>query len=210
MAEREHETEGAAKAGAAKGSQPAAAAAPPRRIDLLGRVAFAAYMVVGGVFVFGFGRTLTSAVATQNENPCRSLAPRHARLTGTVLDEAGNPLAKAEVVPVLDGRAGAPVAAAPDGTFSVHMPKGPQAVRVRAPGRAELEASLGAHMKAINQGLDPHEQLDCIVLTTDPWTVDNDLVTPTFKVKRNRIETLFAARYEQWVSARKPVLWYQP
>jgi thiol-disulfide isomerase/thioredoxin len=142
MAEREHETEGAAKAGAAKGSQPAAAAAPPRRIDLLGRVAFAAYMVVGGVFVFGFGRTLTSAVATQNETPCRSLAPRHARLTGTVLDEAGNPLAKAEVVPVLDGRAGAPVAAAPDGTFSVHMPKGPQAVRVRAPGRAELEAAL--------------------------------------------------------------------
>ncbi|MBL8331497.1 MAG: AMP-binding protein [Rubrivivax sp.] len=77
-------------------------------------------------------------------------------------------------------------------------------------GRAELEASLGAHMKTINAGLDPHEQLDCIVLTTDPWTVDNDLVTPTFKVKRNRIETLFAARYEQWVSARKPVLWYQP
>jgi long-chain acyl-CoA synthetase len=42
------------------------------------------------------------------------------------------------------------------------------------------------------------------VLTTEPWTVDNDLITPTFKVKRNRIEELFAANYEQWVSARKP------
>ena len=39
------------------------------------------------------------------------------------------------------------------------------------------------------------------------WTVDNDLVTPTFKVNRNRIEQLFAANYEQWVSARKPILW---
>ncbi len=76
-----------------------------------------------------------------------------------------------------------------------------------ADGKAALEASLGAHLKSINEGLDPHEQLDCLVLTTEPWTVDNDLVTPTFKVKRNRIEQLFAANYEQWVSARKPVLW---
>ncbi len=115
---------------------------PPRRIDLLGRVAFAVYMVVGGVFVFGFGRTLTSAVRTQTETPCRSLAPRHARLTGTVLDEAGNPITKGDVEPVFEGRAGAPVPIKPDGTFSVHMPKGRQAVRVRAPGKVEHEAEL--------------------------------------------------------------------
>ena len=48
-----------------------------------------------------------------------------------------------------------------------------------------------------------------VTLTPEPWTVDNDLVTPTFKVKRNRIEALFADHYEQWVSARKPVLWFK-
>jgi peroxiredoxin len=128
----------------AEAQAPAAppAAPPPRGIDALGAVAFSAYILIGGMFVFGFGRTLTSAVQTQNETPCRSLAPRHARLTGTVLDEAGNPLPKAEVVPVFDGRAGTPMAVRPDGTFSVFMPKGPQAVRVRAPGKAELEAEL--------------------------------------------------------------------
>ena len=77
-----------------------------------------------------------------------------------------------------------------------------------AEGRAELEASLAAHIKTINETLDPHEQLDCIVLMTEPWTVDNDLITPTFKVKRNRIEDLFAKNYEKWVSSRKKVLWY--
>jgi len=76
-------------------------------------------------------------------------------------------------------------------------------------GRASLEAALAQHLQAVNQGLDPHEQLECLVLTTDPWTVDNDLVTPTFKVKRNRIETQFAARYESWVEARRPVQWLQ-
>ena len=78
-----------------------------------------------------------------------------------------------------------------------------------AASRVALEAALGEHLKIVNQGLDPHEQLDCLVLTVDPWTVDNDLVTPTFKVKRNRVEALFASRYEAWVSARKPVLWFE-
>ncbi len=77
-----------------------------------------------------------------------------------------------------------------------------------AEGRAELEASLKAHLAQINEQLDPHEQLDCLVVMTEAWTVDNDLITPTFKVKRNRIEDLFANHYEQWVGARKKVIWH--
>ena len=36
------------------------------------------------------------------------------------------------------------------------------------------------------------------MLVTTPWTVDNDLITPTFKVKRNRIEDIYSANYERW------------
>lgn len=74
-------------------------------------------------------------------------------------------------------------------------------------GKAELEASLAEHLKHINDTLDPHEQLDCLVITTQAWTVDNDLITPTFKVKRNRIEDMFAANYDRWVGMRKKVVW---
>ena len=77
-----------------------------------------------------------------------------------------------------------------------------------ATGRATLEASLAAHLKGINDTLDPHEQLDCLVVTAEAWTVDNDLITPTFKVKRNRIEDLFAKNYDSWVGMRKSVVWY--
>ena len=77
-----------------------------------------------------------------------------------------------------------------------------------AAGKAELEQSLTAHLAHINESLDPHEQVDCLVLMTEPWTVDNDLITPTFKVKRNRVEDLFAKNYEVWVSSRKKVIWY--
>jgi long-chain acyl-CoA synthetase len=76
-------------------------------------------------------------------------------------------------------------------------------------GKAEIESSLAEHLKAINETLDPHEQVDCLVLMTEPWTVDNDLITPTFKVKRNRVEDLFAKNYETWVGSRKKVIWYR-
>ena len=75
-------------------------------------------------------------------------------------------------------------------------------------GKAELEASLAEHLKAVNATLDPHEQMDCIVVMTEAWTVDNDLITPTFKVKRNKIEDAFAAQYVRWESSGKPVIWH--
>jgi long-chain acyl-CoA synthetase len=58
--------------------------------------------------------------------------------------------------------------------------------------------------------LDPHERLDCLVVMTEAWTVDNDLITPTFKVKRHRVEERFAANYESWVGLHKPVILSPP
>ena len=74
-------------------------------------------------------------------------------------------------------------------------------------GRAELETTLGAHLTQINESLDPHEQLACLVLVTEPWSVGNGFITPTFKVKRNRVEEVYAASYDKWESARKKVIW---
>ena len=73
--------------------------------------------------------------------------------------------------------------------------------------RAQLEASLTQHLKTVNATLDPHEQLQCIVVVTTPWTVENDLITPTFKVKRNRIEDIYAANYERWEVSGKKIIW---
>ncbi len=73
--------------------------------------------------------------------------------------------------------------------------------------RSELEKSLGQHLKTINETLDPHEQLKCLVIASTAWTVENDIVTPTFKVKRNRIEDAYSANYERWESSGQMVIW---
>jgi len=75
--------------------------------------------------------------------------------------------------------------------------------------RKALEASLAGHLQSINATLDPHERLDCLVIVQQPWTVESGLITPTFKVRRNRIEDVYAAHYERWVVQRRPVVWHE-
>ena len=76
-------------------------------------------------------------------------------------------------------------------------------------GRAALIESLAAHLKTVNTQLDSHEKLDCVAVITTLWTPENGFVTPTLKVKRARIEEFYAARYEGWLTERKPVLWVE-
>jgi long-chain acyl-CoA synthetase len=75
--------------------------------------------------------------------------------------------------------------------------------------RSALEASLAAHLEDVNALLDPHERLDCLVVVTQPWTVESGLITPTFKVRRNRIEDVYASHYERWVVERRTVIWHE-
>jgi long-chain acyl-CoA synthetase len=73
--------------------------------------------------------------------------------------------------------------------------------------RSDLEVSLARHLEGVNATLDPHEQLSCLFVVTTAWTVDNDIITPTFKVKRNRIEELYAVHYESWERSGSRVIW---
>jgi long-chain acyl-CoA synthetase len=77
----------------------------------------------------------------------------------------------------------------------------------QAAARSALERSLAEHLASINSELDPHERLDCLVVVTTPWSVENGFITPTFKVKRNRIEEVYGPMYQRWVESRRPVLW---
>jgi long-chain acyl-CoA synthetase len=72
--------------------------------------------------------------------------------------------------------------------------------------RTALMAELSQHLDDVNARLDPHEQLDTLVVIQTPWTVDNGFITPTFKVKRNRIEEAYGAKFEAWVSKKSKVL----
>lgn len=76
-----------------------------------------------------------------------------------------------------------------------------------AASRTAMASSLTRHLDRINALLDPHEQLKCLVVVTTAWTVDNDIITPTFKVKRSRIEDVYASQYERWEASDQKIIW---
>ncbi|MFZ4479490.1 MAG: AMP-binding protein [Rhodoferax sp.] len=78
-----------------------------------------------------------------------------------------------------------------------------------AEARQALTESLKLHLKTINGRLEPHEKLGCLAVVTTPWTPENGFVTPTLKVRRNRIEDVFAQRYEKWCSQGEQVVWIE-
>ena len=74
-------------------------------------------------------------------------------------------------------------------------------------GKAAITESLTAHLKAVNAQLEAHEKLDCVAVVSTTWSPENGFVTPTFKVKRARIEESYSGQYEGWLEQRKPVVW---
>ncbi|HEV6965360.1 AMP-binding protein [Roseateles sp.] len=82
----------------------------------------------------------------------------------------------------------------------------PQGLQQAGSDSAALLAELGRHLDDVNARLDPHEQLDTLVVMKTPWTVDNGFITPTFKVKRNRIEEVYAGKFDAWVGKRSKVM----
>jgi long-chain acyl-CoA synthetase len=73
--------------------------------------------------------------------------------------------------------------------------------------RAGLEASLLELMDAINTQLDPHEQVSFVAAVYGPWTVGNDAMTPTLKIKRGVLESRYQAFVDDWNRQSRPIVW---
>ncbi len=73
--------------------------------------------------------------------------------------------------------------------------------------RIALEEELKALMDSVNASLDPHEQLEFLVVVKEQWSVANGFLTPTMKIKRNFVEKYYQPHIQDWASQRKNVLW---
>jgi long-subunit acyl-CoA synthetase (AMP-forming) len=56
----------------------------------------------------------------------------------------------------------------------------------------ELKASLEHTLSKVNDQLESHMKVDHIVVLDEEWSIENELLTPTLKVKRHVLEARFA------------------
>jgi long-subunit acyl-CoA synthetase (AMP-forming) len=77
----------------------------------------------------------------------------------------------------------------------------------RGGDRAELEQELARELDAINAQSEAHEQVAFVVVVKEPWTMENGMLTPTMKIKRNVIEDFYNQKMDEWFGKKSKVIW---
>jgi len=73
--------------------------------------------------------------------------------------------------------------------------------------RDTIHADLLELFNRVNAQLDPHEKLKTLVVTKGDWTIENGIMTPTLKIKRNVLESRYEDRIEKWYESQDKVQW---
>ncbi len=60
--------------------------------------------------------------------------------------------------------------------------------------RDEVAGALREVADKVNGEVDKHARIGAVVISTDPWTIDNSMLTPTLKIRREQIEGTFGDR----------------
>jgi long-chain acyl-CoA synthetase len=77
----------------------------------------------------------------------------------------------------------------------------------RSKTKEDLEKLLIADMEAVNAPLEDHETIAKAIVVKDTWTIDNGIMTPTMKVKRNEVEKRYAKILADNDGTKAKVVW---
>ena len=80
----------------------------------------------------------------------------------------------------------------------------PSESAAKAP-RENVESSLRTTLDAVNSTLEGHEKLSNLYVVKDAWSIENDLLTPTLKIKRDKIEEKYGALIRE--SRSEKIVW---
>jgi long-chain acyl-CoA synthetase len=69
-----------------------------------------------------------------------------------------------------------------------------------------LMESLMNSITEVNPSLAKHEKIEKVVVMKEDWSVDNGLLTPTMKVKRNQVEKIHMPMYKSWFKESDKVI----
>ncbi len=70
-----------------------------------------------------------------------------------------------------------------------------------------VAASLLETLNTLNPRLKTYERVQKIIILKNAWTVENNKLTPTLKIKRNIIEKEYSSQFEAWYNANDTIVW---
>ncbi|MEM1134777.1 MAG: AMP-binding protein [Bacteroidota bacterium] len=73
--------------------------------------------------------------------------------------------------------------------------------------REAIEHSFATVLTIINAETMSHERIKKIVILKDDWSIENGILTPTLKIKRNLIDERYLTKAEAWYEMEDTIIW---
>ncbi len=73
--------------------------------------------------------------------------------------------------------------------------------------KAIIHKSITEELKAVNAKLANHERVSTVIITKEIWTIENDILTPTMKIKRGKIDEKYMPQFFKWDENSETLIW---
>ncbi|MBT8220487.1 MAG: AMP-binding protein [Bacteroidia bacterium] len=73
--------------------------------------------------------------------------------------------------------------------------------------KSKVEKSLEESLQALNKDLAGYQKISTIVVDDSQWDENNEILTPTLKVRRPKIDEIYMETYPAWHAAQKSIVW---
>lgn len=70
----------------------------------------------------------------------------------------------------------------------------------------QIDRELRSLLQQVNSRLDLHERIAGMVILKDEWTVENEVLTPTLKIKRKVIDKKYGEFYKGWYTRHEDII----
>lgn len=77
----------------------------------------------------------------------------------------------------------------------------------RQADRQTVAQGLQQTLDALNERVHTYERVRKLIVMKEPWTVENNLMTPTMKMKRSVIDARYETNYEPWFKRDEVIVW---
>jgi len=71
----------------------------------------------------------------------------------------------------------------------------------------ELIDKLENKLSSVNSKAFNYLRVSTIVICKDEWTPQNEILTPTMKIKRGNVDKMYMGKYDEWHHSEKKIIW---
>lgn len=77
----------------------------------------------------------------------------------------------------------------------------------QATAKEDIDTGLEETLNSINEKLLHYEKIHKVVVVKEAWSVENSVLTPTLKIKRNQVEAKYQDALENWYNQTETIIW---